>query len=350
MRVKCLNPFCQITIIVCEKNMHKFNSSFILFFISFFSPSFAFSKPFSFENNEYISKKNIETYLKDFVREPHPFGSPANEKLAQDLRESLAKFGLSASLQNFKSPSPDTDSLSSGEMKLKTRSGNNVVAKREGVSNCAVLFGGHYDTKNIPGESFVGANDGGSSTALLLELARAAKITQFNPNSLGSCSLYFVLFDGEESVLPQWNDGQKLFFIQDNLYGSRSFVQKNLRREKNFISLEGHPLSMAFIFDMIGHKNQTLSITQGSNGALADQFVQSNQKTKIQKSDIFMEDDHVPFLKFKVPLLHIIDWKNLDEWHTPHDDLNIISYEAIMQLGENTLEFLKQTKLSGHSH
>ena len=308
----------------------------IVFFIS------AHAQPLVFQNSKAFSSKNGELFLQRFVREPHPFGSQANQKLAQDIRDSLAQFGLKLSLQEFQSPAPDIVAIKKRQKTIKTLTGHNIVASIPGPRQCAVILGGHYDTKFLDGQNFIGANDGGSSTALLVELARVAKQTNFEKNSLGACSLYFVLFDGEESLLPEWDDGKKLLNIQDNLYGSSAFVKMNLKQKNKKTTIEGKEISLVFILDMIGHKEQNLFITQGSNSTFADEFISTCKNTVISKAAIYIEDDQVPFIKYQVPILHIIDWTNLSEWHTVNDNLRIISYTDIAQLGENILDFLQK--------
>jgi len=86
----------------------------------------------------------------------------------------------------------------------------NLIAYVAGSSGKAIVITGHFDTKTQPG--FVGANDGGSSTGLLLELAR---VLCKQPRK---DDLYFVWFDGEEAFV-EWSD-------DDSLYGSRHLAAK----------------------------------------------------------------------------------------------------------------------------
>ncbi len=303
--------------------------------------------PLAFENTKNISSKNEEIFLHRFVQEPHPMGSLAQKKLAQDLRESLAKFGLKSSLQQFQSVTPDVEgtnvertNVEDTKQGLTNRTGYNVIGKIQGRGKCSVIFGGHYDTKFFKDQHFIGANDGGSSTALLLELARVLKQSHFTRGSLGSCSLYFVLFDGEEALLNGWNDAEKKYNIQDNLYGSRAFVQKYFKQNNHETFIEDNKVSLVVILDMIGHKHQNLYITQGSNEGYSEKFIAACKKTPITRAPIYIEDDQVPFAKYSVPVLHIIDWTNVGEWHTTKDDLSIISVDNITRLGEDIVRFL----------
>jgi Zn-dependent M28 family amino/carboxypeptidase len=72
----------------------------------------------------------------------------------------------------------------------------NLVAKIPGVSSSIVMIAGHYDTKRLE-TRFVGANDGGSSAAFLVEMARVLAPRKNSP------SYWLVFFDGEEAVVRQ---------------------------------------------------------------------------------------------------------------------------------------------------
>src|SRR6185295_13140739 len=102
---------------------------------------------------------------------------------------------------------PFTAKTPKGDIAMK-----NIIAKFPGKSGKAIVITGHFDTKLFPGRKFVGANDGGSSTGLLLELARVLAHQPRNDD------VYLVWFDGEEAVRTEWAG-------QDNLYGSRHLAE-----------------------------------------------------------------------------------------------------------------------------
>src|SRR6202035_5787471 len=116
-----------------------------------------------------------------------------------------------------------------------------------GGSRRAIAITGHFDTKFFPGRKFVGASDGGSSTGLLLELAR---VLAHQPRT---DDVYLAFFDGEEAF-GEWSD-------TDSLYGSRPLAapwrpDRTLQRLKGLINV-----------DMIGDKN--LDIPRETNGNAA---------------------------------------------------------------------------------
>lgn len=327
------------------------NASYLIkiFLVGFIYKINAFATPLSFQNSTSFSIENIQKVMNWFTAEPHPMGSKRQHKIASELKQTLIHFGWETKEYNFKSFAPNYEAVQFGGETKDNRNvievnGINVIAHKKGYSNCSVIIGGHYDTKYFKNFKFVGANDGGSSTALFLEFARVANKYNFKKNSLGTCDIILAFFDGEEAFLKDWSQGERQLAIQDNLYGSREFV-KRITMNSNVPFYDEKPLKLVLIFDMIGHKNQMLSISQGSNIQFANEFLKSAKKIKINKLNNFIEDDHTPFFKFNVPILHIIDWSNLNEWHTANDTLEIISYQAIAQLGESLIQFLKLTRI-----
>jgi glutaminyl-peptide cyclotransferase len=304
----------------------------------------------SFQNSPQFSIENLKKSMEWFTAEPHPMGSKNQSKLAADLKQTLNQFGLLTSEIKFKATIPNTDSPQFGGLQkdaflTKEVTGYNIVSTLKGKSDCSVLIGGHYDTKYFKDFKFVGANDGGSSTILMMELARVLKKTKFKENMLGSCNINFIFFDGEESVLPNWIDGENTLKLQDNTYGSRDFSNKLTKNKNGKFIFEKKPINLILIIDMIGHKNQELLITKGSHSDYSKSFIQSANKIKINEANFLMEDDHTPFLSLNIPLLHIIDWKNVEEWHTKKDTPDIISYEAIANFGESIIQFLSTKRI-----
>lgn len=163
----------------------------------------------------------------------------------------------------------------------------------------------------------MGANDGGSSTALMLELARlwihpvhALIPKQKSAGTWFDCDVVFVFFDGEEAFLPEWTDGEKLFGVRDNLYGSRDFVNR-LPRSGQSVVWQKKPIRLLLNIDMVGHKKQNLFITEGSDPLISDQLIALRGNVQLRKVPLSVEDDHIPFMRMGVPFVHMIDWTNL---------------------------------------
>ncbi|HYZ84678.1 MAG TPA: M28 family peptidase, partial [Bryobacteraceae bacterium] len=132
---------------------------------------------------------------------PRPSGSLANRKLQGYIKTQLTRWGVPYTTDAFVANTP------AGPKPMM-----NIVAKIKGTSGRGVVVSGHYDTKIMPMVTFVGANDAGSSTGLLLELART------QAGKPRKDDLYIVWFDGEEAVAT-WT-------ANDSLYGSRHLATK----------------------------------------------------------------------------------------------------------------------------
>ena len=302
-----------------------------------------------------FSIANLERHMQRFAKTPHPIGSAAQKSLALDIKATLVKSGWDAQVVKFKATIPTMSALRFGGKEKEAALtqdifAENIVATLRGGERCSVIIGGHYDTKFFRDMHFVGANDGGSSTVVMQELARV--ITQVKQHELASvkntgrlidCSLVLAFFDGEEANLPEWEDGKKILGLQDNLYGSRAFAE-GIERKFEGPVFQNLPIKLALVIDMIGHKNQTLFITAGSHPQLSQKLLSVAGNTAISAVNLQIEDDHIPFLQKGVPVVHIIDWTNLSEWHTKNDNLNIISYKNMQDFGDLLIRFLQQKR------
>ena len=132
---------------------------------------------------------------------PRPSGSPAIKKLEAYIIGELKVLGCQVIQDDFTSSTP------LGQTPMK-----NIMARFPGSSGKAVAITGHYDTKSIPGTSFLGANDGGASAGFLLEMAKVLA------RDARKDDVYLVWFDGEEAI-AQWSN-------YDSLYGSRHLAEK----------------------------------------------------------------------------------------------------------------------------
>lgn len=302
--------------------------------------------------------EKIEQAMKRFVRAPHPMASAEQKKYTQELKAALSKEGWDAQIQKFKTKIPNVaaERLGGKDKKanaVKEVEGENIIALLKGSDRCLIMVGGHYDTKYYANMRFVGANDGGSSTAAMLELARVVSSIRKSEeknrtaNAGGGrfldCTIGLAFFDGEEATLADWNDGERLLGVKDNIHGSRAFAA-TLERQFDGIAYKGLPIKGLLIIDMIGHKDQNLFITQGSNPQLAQKILTQKASVKIAAVNILIEDDHLPFAQIGVPFVHIIDWTNLAEWHTANDTLDIISNKNIANFGDLLVRFLRQKR------
>ena len=318
----------------------------------------------SFRLDPAVAKRHIAK----FTEAPHPFGSREQRHVGDYLIDAAQQGGLQVSTDEFvaETPNPllitnaansprDPTTLEDSELKLTiAKAGRNIIAydKQLAKASCIVLLGSHYDTKIIPGVRYLGANDSGSSSALILELLKYLRTVRSSNGS--QCSLAAVWFDGEEAVLPGWQDGRRLHpaQLQDNTYGSRHLASRLQRcSSEEFgrycLSLQGvgpTPVAALILLDMIGLPNVQLTRDSHSTdsllklGLLAPEALKlpRNPWSSLQESKP-IADDHLPFLQLGIPSLNLIDFQQLHTWHRPGDDPDSLSYESMEMVGKIAL-------------
>jgi Zn-dependent M28 family amino/carboxypeptidase len=204
----------------------------------------------------------------------------------------------------------------------------NIIARFPGKSGRAVVLTGHYDTKKMAGVRFVGADDGGSSTAFLLEMAETL---QGMPHS---DDIDLVWFDGEEAF-GQWSDS-------DSLYGSRHLAERwaadgTLSRIKALINV-----------DMIGGKDLHIMNEENSSLPLRKLIWSTAQHLGYGKyfdnAGGATDDDHMPFVKMGVNAVDLIDFDTAKKtyWHTPEDTYDKLATHSFEVLGAVLTDVLKQ--------
>jgi Zn-dependent M28 family amino/carboxypeptidase len=243
---------------------------------------------------------------------PRADGTTAIQKLRTLIRAQLANRGCEISSDAFTANTPD------GPIPME-----NIIAKFPGKSGRIIAVTGHYDTKNLPG--FVGANDGGSSTGFLLELAA---VLQRQPRT---DAIWLVFFDGEEAR-RDWSD-------TDSVYGSRHLAEKwetdgTLRKIKALIDV-----------DMIGDKNLKLVWDTGSSSSLRElvwDAADSLGYTRyFPREGGPIEDDHLPFIEKGVPSLDLIDFESQSTfWHTARDTMDKLDAASFQIVGDVVVKAL----------
>ena len=291
----------------------------------------------------------VRSAIVEFTSHPHPMGSQRQEYLAGWLESWLKKAGLKVSQQSFTVETPawsgaPKEQLVPGKPGRVRQTGHNILAwipRPEAI--CRVLLASHYDTKRLNGDRFVGANDGASSSVALLFLAEYLNKRKKELPEKG-CELHFVWFDGEEAVLPGWNDGQVSpeFGSVDNTYGSRHYVSLLRPCRKKFLCLpdetSSFPLTSMILMDMIGDRDLRLTLDRNSDPVL--RTLAKKAARSLLGKDIFaswqsIEDDHTPFIKAGIPALNLINFEKLQHWHKPTDlpkHLSLTSMESVTKI------------------
>jgi Zn-dependent M28 family amino/carboxypeptidase len=237
---------------------------------------------------------------------PRPAGSPAIEQSRKYIREQLSRAGAAVTEQAWDDQTP------TGTVKMV-----NISATIPGASKDRLVIAGHYDTKLIREFRFVGANDGGSSAAFLIELARVLKARR-NP-----LTIELLFLDGEEAVI-EWQG-------TDHTYGSRHYVN-TARRDGSLASLKAMVL-----VDMIADRDLRIKKDSNSTGWLTEAIWQAAKRQNL--SDYFsdertqIEDDHLPFLQAAIPSVDIIDLE-YPAWHTAKDTMDAVSARSMQVVGD----------------
>jgi len=251
---------------------------------------------------------------------PHPVGSDAIEKAREYIEAQLRHSGWQVTRQGF------TEETPRGKVRFV-----NLIARFSGDGNAAApsfLLCSHYDTKLFDAIRFVGANDGGSSTGLLLELAR---VIGGRPNMARKIELVF--FDGEEAY--------ENFSETDGLYGSRYFA-KQLEADgaKQFRG--------GILFDMIGDRSLDITLPADSPPAMVRDVFAAAEALKLRNYFSYLDrdliDDHAPLNAIRIPTIDIIDF-DYTWWHTADDTLDKISAQSLQITGSVALYYLSELAL-----
>ena len=248
---------------------------------------------------------------------PRPAGTPANSKTREYIIGTLAKSGYTAVEQSFTATTPV------GPVKMA-----NVVATLRGARSERIAIASHFDSKPIDEFRFVGANDGGSSTGGLLELARVLK-TRPKPQY----TIEFVFFDGEEAY-GEWRD-------PNHTYGSRHYVEA--ARTSGALTT----LKALILLDMIGDRALNLRRDTNSTPWLTD-IIWSTAKRLGHGAHFLdepfpVEDDHIHFVKAGVPSVDLIDL-DYPPWHTAGDTLEKVSAASLQIVGDVVLAALPEVE------
>jgi glutaminyl-peptide cyclotransferase len=239
---------------------------------------------------------------------PHPSGSDAIKQVQNYLDSELQADGCKLSEDDFHAQTPV------GTIAMK-----NIIAKVPGTGKGIILLMTHYDTKRLA--DFVGAEDGGSSTGLMLEMAR--HLCRQKPR----VSIWMAFLDGEEALVDWDKDN-------DHTYGSRELAAK--------MELDGDlkNVKAVILADMIGQKGLIMKRESDSTPWLVDLIWSTAAKLGYQSTFVSQStsasDDHDPFLAQKVPAADLID---LDDyiaegyWHTPQDTMDKISAKSLAIVG-----------------
>jgi glutaminyl-peptide cyclotransferase len=263
-------------------------------------------------------------------------GTPGMEKQQALLIKHFEQLGGKVERQTWQVRHPQT-----GEATTLS----NLIVTWHPDKPTRILLCAHYDTRPYPDEDpdpskqrqvFLGANDGASGTALLMELAN------FMPTHKGTHGVDFVLFDAEEFIFQKERDP---FFL-----GSEYFAKQYV------VAPPKHKYVTGVLFDMVADKE--LQIFQEKNSMYSKEtrpIVMEIWKTaeKLRVSEFIprtrheVRDDHLPLMNIaKIPTCDIIDFDfprpgRVNYWHTTKDTPENCSALSLAKVGWVIQEWLK---------
>jgi glutaminyl-peptide cyclotransferase len=281
-----------------------------------------------------INPDRAMQYVKEIVAfGPRWDGSPGQQKLGAYLHNKLKAAGAQVDEDAFTQQTP------AGPIPIR-----NIIGKFPGSKDGVIVLASHIDT-NYPlrNTKFIGANDGASSTALLLAIA-----DQLRGHKLQGYSVWLAFLDGEESI-PSDRPGDLRWDDNQSLYGSRHLAQKwqqdgTIKKVKAFM-----------LADMIGDKDLGILRDQNSTPWLLDLIAQAAESLGYQ-SYFFAQttgvtDDHVPFQQAGAPVADIIDLDygyNNAFHHTTEDTVDKLSPKSLQITGDVILETFRL--INGREH
>jgi len=258
------------------------------------------------------------------TREPNSPGARAAVEFYREILEPLAD---EFHLQHFELDDPYAD------RKLQL---TNIIARFQPEKLQRIILCAHWDTrpraehdKYFPEKPIIGANDGASGVAILLEIARNLKN---NPTESG---IDIILFDGEDYGKPR--------HLQHYLLGSRYYV------EHPYLPLP----EQVILLDMVGDSNLSIKIDpvsyQSAPGVIEELWSLAAESGYDQFQLVLgtsMYDDHVPFIEKGIPAIDIIDFEYPGSdnayWHTHNDTPDKCSPESLEAVGKTLLTWLYQ--------
>ncbi len=251
---------------------------------------------------------------------PRPPGSEALEKSRNYIISQLTGFGWAVTRQTFEEKTPR------GKVGF-----TNLIAKFVGPDRKMrpapqFLLCSHYDTKIFDQFRFVGANDGGSRTGELLEMAR---VLSLDPSLASRIELVF--FDGEEAF--------EEFSDTDGIYGSRYFANQ-LAENGSAKEFRG-----GILFDMVGDRSLDITLPPDSPARIAHDIFESASALKVRNYFTYFSqrvtDDHTPLNAVGIPTLDMIDF-DYPPWHTAGDTIDKLSPQSLQIVGSVSAYYLSK--------
>ena len=243
---------------------------------------------------------------------PRVAGSSGAERARTYIAGQIMALGLQVREQSFLAKTPV------GPVQMV-----NLRVTLPGAGQGRLILAGHYDTKLFQDVVFVGANDGGSSAAFLIEMARVLKDRRNAP------TIELLFFDGEEAIVDWQKDN-------DHTYGSQYYVD-TARRDGTLKDIRA-----LILVDMIGDRDLRILREPRSTRWLTDVIwaaARRLNRPEFVNEEFAVEDDHIPFLEAGVEAVDLIDL-DYPDWHQPGDTVDKLSAASLQAVGDVLLAAL----------
>ncbi|XP_053608049.1 glutaminyl-peptide cyclotransferase-like [Plodia interpunctella] len=298
-----------------------------------------FHEAHELSENDVIALANLSdmTNFKAILDEiliPRVVGTPNHEKVGNYISNQMRGLGWDVTENVF----PDNTPIF-GTLNFK-----NIIAKLNPDADRYLVLACHYDSKYTREHVFVGATDSAVPCAMMINLAKVMS-KQLDKLKKDRLSLMFIFFDGEEAFL-QWGP-------KDSIYGARHLAEKwegtpykdganHLQRMDVLVLLDllGTPDPVFYSYFKstekwyirLANAEQRLAelnlMQQYSRGKVEQTYF------RLRSSGALIEDDHIPFWKRNVDILHLIPTPFPSVWHTEHDTRSALDFTTIENLNK----------------
>lgn len=312
------------------KNKH-FNFLKSAVFVTFISTIMLFCTACSAKKPTPLAEFNLQNdsgtamikYVERFVEiSPRNSGTINAGKAGQWLSREIKKCGLKPQADSWIEQTPN------GKMAFC-----NIFADYPGETEKTIIIGCHYDTKAGIGPTFQGANDGGSTVGVMLELMRQ----MVEKKVITKHTIRFAFFDGEECLGDSYS-------ANNGLHGSTRMAHTYFTTAKDI-------LDHVIIIDMVGDKDLVLELPRNVTPKLAKQAMlaamENKDAARVSLATTYCIDDHWPFVERGFSAIDLIDYTygstptGRDYWHTLEDTVDKLSPESLEKTGILVIDILK---------
>ncbi|CAD7079794.1 unnamed protein product [Hermetia illucens] len=286
-----------------------------------------------------VARMTDMAHLKDAIKNiliPRVVGTPGHTQVREYIMKTMENLGWEVTVDKFKDTAPIVGRLTF----------QNIIAKLNPKAERYLMLACHYDSKFYTDFEFLGATDSAVPCAMMLNLAQVMKTELKSAAVNDKLSLMFVFFDGEEAF-QDWTE-------KDSIYGARHLAQKwekdgFLKKidmmvlldllggaDPNFYSFfkktESWYMLLVSIEERLAEGNfmsdYTVSVSSAASRKMTNRYFQT------MSSNALIEDDHIPFLKRGLPILHVIPIPFPECWHKECDNGDLIDYETTENLNK----------------